>query len=536
MFALSCLAGPVGNPWRTKFYPPVCRFRFAAALCAQTSRYRGVHWDSERSKWRAKVCSNGRVIYPGRFDCEVDAALAVDKQIREVKPPGWQQRLNFPSALERSTLFAISSPIEEATGSTCIADSIAGGPWQQTRARFSSKYRGVYWHRRARKWCAMTTVHGSLRYIGLFVSQLEAAEAVDHALRRWGPANSRARLNFPSTCDMARARNVEVYGAAHTTEARAWQQILRSLHAWATSGRFEVRRLREGTHADAIFRCRDPGYDDMWVGMQVKSTARASANNTFTFNNTRGYDGLLLVCVALVPGVIWVIPGDTVGVGYLTLKVGNDMHDSFRCEDLGAALTEAWLNCSRYPKRSAAAWGTPTSRLRRIEHDGQKHGHTWLSKCGFSLEQPVVENGHFDTVINGVIRAQEKTVTAPRHDCGTYCVSLTKHGGLGTRIPYVGDEFDLLVVYLFSQWTFATVFIVPTYTLLRHGVVGAQRAGLTLYPPQSQPNARRPRTEKAWQAQYFFDVRRDLDNNSAARLLDIVTLVPPSLQIQSPQR
>jgi len=536
MYAIFSFAGHVVINRTANIYPLLCSFRFAAALCAKTSRYRGVHWDRDRSKWRTKVCVNGRVIYPGRFDCEIQAAVAADNAIREAKPEKLLQRLNFPSALERKGLSAIPLPTGEVALSTCIASRIAGLPWQQTWTRFRSEYRGVYWHNRARKWCAMIMIHGSQRYLGLFVSEVEAASAVDHALRKWRPSKWLARLNFASTCDMVRARNVEVHGASHSTEARAWELILGNLRGVPAFEEFEVQRLREGTRADGIFRYREPGSDDLWVGMQVKSTARASASSRFTFNSTRGYDGLLLVCVALVPGVIWVIPGDAVGVRYLTLRVGSDAHDLYRCQDLVSALTEAWLNRSRYPKHTAAAWSTPRSRSARIEHEGQKQGHAWLRKYGFALEQPVVEHGHFDIVIDGVIRVQDKTLTAPRHDCGTYRVSLEKHGGCGTKIPYVGNEFDLLVVYLLSAGTMATVFVAPTYSLIRHGAVGGQQGSLTLYPPQSQPNAARACDQKAWQAQFFFDARIDLDGDSAARLNNIVTLVPPSLQIPKPQR
>jgi hypothetical protein len=41
-----------------------------------TSRFRGVHWDSTRSKWQASLKHNHRSTYLGRFDNEVEAARA----------------------------------------------------------------------------------------------------------------------------------------------------------------------------------------------------------------------------------------------------------------------------------------------------------------------------------------------------------------------------------------------------------------------------------------------------------------------------
>jgi hypothetical protein len=40
------------------------------------SRFKGVHYEKARNKWRAEICVNKRKIYLGRFDSEIDAAKA----------------------------------------------------------------------------------------------------------------------------------------------------------------------------------------------------------------------------------------------------------------------------------------------------------------------------------------------------------------------------------------------------------------------------------------------------------------------------
>jgi hypothetical protein len=56
----------------------------------------------------------------------------------------------------------------------------------------SSRFRGVIWHRG--KWRATIMARGKHRYLGRFVDEVEAARAVDAALRAaWG---EHARLNF----------------------------------------------------------------------------------------------------------------------------------------------------------------------------------------------------------------------------------------------------------------------------------------------------------------------------------------------------
>lgn len=44
-----------------------------------SSKYLGVGWDSKRGKWKAKMRSNGKEIFIGRFDSEIDAAKAYDE-------------------------------------------------------------------------------------------------------------------------------------------------------------------------------------------------------------------------------------------------------------------------------------------------------------------------------------------------------------------------------------------------------------------------------------------------------------------------
>lgn len=52
---------------------------FRKNRCSKTSKYTGVSWSNDRRKWVAQMKVNGRQVLLGRFECEMDAALAYIK-------------------------------------------------------------------------------------------------------------------------------------------------------------------------------------------------------------------------------------------------------------------------------------------------------------------------------------------------------------------------------------------------------------------------------------------------------------------------
>lgn len=59
---------------------------------ARTSRFKGVHYDPKRGTWRAQCKVNGRQVTLGRFESEIEAALAYD--VAAYKQYGEYARLN----------------------------------------------------------------------------------------------------------------------------------------------------------------------------------------------------------------------------------------------------------------------------------------------------------------------------------------------------------------------------------------------------------------------------------------------------------
>jgi hypothetical protein len=127
------------------------------------SKYRGVSWSKSNKKWQAQIYFDGKKHHLGYFEDEEEAARAYDRAARVQH--GEKAQLNFPAEGENGH-------------------------------RQSSKYRGVSWFNRDKKWKARFNYGGKQQHLGLFEDEDEAARAYDSAER--AHKGEKARLDFPT--------------------------------------------------------------------------------------------------------------------------------------------------------------------------------------------------------------------------------------------------------------------------------------------------------------------------------------------------
>ena len=109
-----------------------------------TSQYTGVTWNKNVNKWKSQIYINGKKKHLGLFEKEDEAYEVYQKALKMYH----EGDLSFLKPKE-----------------------------------FSSKYKGVSWHKSANKWTSQITINGKKKHLGLFEKEDEAYEVYQKALK-----------------------------------------------------------------------------------------------------------------------------------------------------------------------------------------------------------------------------------------------------------------------------------------------------------------------------------------------------------------
>ena len=134
------------------------------------SKYVGVNWSKWMRKWEASIKTGKKKDHLGYFQDEKEAARTYDEQAALLGRP-----VNFPL---HEGMVQAAKPVKNK--------------FKQQDVNRPSKYVGLTWHRRMKRWEARIRVHGKTKNLGYYEDEKEAARAFDEQAALHGRP-----MNFP---------------------------------------------------------------------------------------------------------------------------------------------------------------------------------------------------------------------------------------------------------------------------------------------------------------------------------------------------
>merc|ERR1712096_359501 len=123
----------------------------------KTSQYKGVYWHKENGKWYVLIHPKEQKLkYGGMFKNELDAGKRVNQLCEElgISP-------------QNPTISATPNQNYQKKGKT-------------------SRYKGVIWHKKSRKWYVLILKGKERKYGGVFKDELDAAKRVNELCEKFG--------------------------------------------------------------------------------------------------------------------------------------------------------------------------------------------------------------------------------------------------------------------------------------------------------------------------------------------------------------
>ena len=234
---------------------------------------------------------------------------------------------------------------------------------EAARRAEAAKFRGVSYHKRHRVFEALLQVRDGPGYIGRFKTAKQAAEARDQAVRRVYPDATpdhkfqrKEKLNFPSeeeaayheTPEEARKRAMKILGSNNHKEARSFELLREAFDASPYSEKYELVRLTGSSKADALLKLC--GSSQAGLPIQLKAaTSRWREGRVYRFYSLLGYDGMLVVLVALDGGHFWAAAGGALNSEKKGTTIGCDSDTHRRVANIASRLVACFQDTRTFP-------------------------------------------------------------------------------------------------------------------------------------------------------------------------------------------
>lgn len=268
---------------------------------------------------------------------------------------------------------------------------------------------------------------------------------------------------------------VRINDDSHQKEARAIEILKTHVQSGILSKTFEACR------ADLSFHLNEPVEVAERLGIQVKSALATKRNDrSWQFTYTKGYEGLLIICVplktddegefVLANTSVLVIPGDDVKVDTVTWTINRTykIEDKWGPYSINISVLDEHL-CSMYHDEHIKKhiWDTltmPTQQGRIIEFDNYTKRKSAFNALAYT-DDPLGECTQIDVIING-IPVQDKSAYSGKIGI-RLTVNCRKSMGAKKSRPYsLNDNFVAINVFHGES-----IGVVSTAALVKAGVI-----------------------------------------------------------------
>ena len=125
-------------------------------------------------------------------------------------------------------------------------------------------------------------------------------------------------------------------------------------------------RLTESSKADALLKLR--GSSQAGLPIQLKAaTSRWREGRVYHVSKLLGYDGMLVVLVALDGGHFWTAAGEELKVDYLSITLGRESDTARRVENMGSHLVASFKKTRKFRHVSVEEAEHQCSASHRLE-------------------------------------------------------------------------------------------------------------------------------------------------------------------------
>lgn len=264
----------------------------------------------------------------------------------------------------------------------------------------------------------------------------------------------------------------------------------------------------DGCKADIVIQKFDV-IEDLWIGIQVKSTNKKTDKNQYYFRLNKGkYDNCLILCVCDEDKKMWLIPYEKVE-GLKTIGIAQkSKYNKYEVtkENLIDNLTIYYDLCN---KKSFDILDTPTSNCQKQEQEYRKIRE---SKIDFIYFIPNHMEGLVYDFMIGNKKVQEKVGSFIHNNFNSFSFNLIKYdcriNGKCKNKSYEEGDNDFYWLNCKNE----KFYVIPEDVLIINGYIGKDCKKEKLYVSPTNKN-----TE--WCNEYLFDYNK-IDKEKLLKLLN----------------